>query len=95
MKILINVAIAVAGIFLAVGSVYAKSNGAAKNVALADRILSDTLMTRVDSMAREILAGRMPTASILMSRKNYLVFLFWRDIASRCKRSALSIVFIF
>lgn len=59
MKILINVAIAVAGIFLAVGSVYAKSNGAAKNVALADRILSDTLMTRVDSMAREIPGGRI------------------------------------
>ena len=34
-------------------------------------LLSDPTIARVYSMAREILAGRMPTASILMSRKNY------------------------
>ena len=52
-------------------------------------------MAGVYSIAREIPDGRMPTAAIPMSLKNYPVFLFWRDIASRCKRGALSIVFIF
>ena len=46
-------------------------------------------------MVREIHGGRMPTVVILISRKNYPVFLSWRDIALRCKRRALSIVFIF
>ncbi len=48
---------------LAAGCTANKNNDAARNTALADCILSDTTMARVDSMAREILKGSFNAGS--------------------------------
>lgn len=55
--------------FLAAGPVSASNNQTADNSELGDQILSDPTIARVDSIAREIPGGRMPTAAIPMSLK--------------------------
>lgn len=63
MKILSLIPAALAAAALSTGCSSGNKTEAVKNAQLADRILSDTTMAQVDSMAREILKGSFNAGS--------------------------------